>query len=213
MSPAEPGDTDTQDPGSPFLVLAEAPVGAGLGDLLLGVDIGTYSAKGVLCAPDGKVLADIFLGRITRWNDGRVAALNPGVKLPAEDIIVVHRSDGSGTTYVFVDYLGKVSPEWEKKVGKATSVNWPTGLGGKGNEGVTQQVKQSPGSIGYVELTKRLKRKPTTLEPPTGFAGPVTNGNDKPIEANTSTAASSVHPFANTDRPRKTARSSSDKRS
>ena len=122
---------------------------------VLGAVVATYNLPSIGKAEltfDGKVLADIFLGRITRWNDGRVAALNPGVRLPAEDIIVVHRSDGSGTTYVFVDYLSKVSPEWEKKVGKATSVNWPTGLGGKGNEGVTQQVKQSPGSIGYVEL-------------------------------------------------------------
>jgi len=101
---------------------------------------------------DGGLLADIFLGRITRWNDGRIAALNPGVALPAEDIIVVHRSDGSGTTFIFTDYLSKVSPAWSRQVGRATSVNWPIGLGGKGNEGVTQQVKQSPGSIGYVEL-------------------------------------------------------------
>jgi phosphate transport system substrate-binding protein len=101
---------------------------------------------------DAPTIADIFLGRLTKWNDRRIAQLNPGAKLPDQDIIVVHRSDGSGTTYVFVDYLSKVSPEWQKKVGKATSVNWPVGLGGKGNEGVTQQVKQSDGSIGYVEL-------------------------------------------------------------
>ena len=101
---------------------------------------------------DGGLLAEIFLGRITRWNDGRVAALNPGVALPADDIIVVHRSDGSGTTFIFTDFLSKVSPTWSRQVGRATSVNWPIGLGGKGNEGVTQQVKQSPGSIGYVEL-------------------------------------------------------------
>jgi phosphate transport system substrate-binding protein len=101
---------------------------------------------------DGNVLADIFLGRITRWNDRRIAALNPGVVLPQEDIIVVHRSDGSGTTFIFTDYLSKVSPTWKRQVGRATSVNWPIGLGGKGNEGVTQQIKQSPGSIGYVEL-------------------------------------------------------------
>jgi phosphate transport system substrate-binding protein len=101
---------------------------------------------------DGATLADIFLGRITRWNDRRIAALNPGVALPEEDIIVAHRSDGSGTTYIFTDYLTKISPEWKEKVGRATSVNWPTGLGGKGNEGVTQQVKQADGSMGYVEL-------------------------------------------------------------
>ncbi|MEA2724122.1 MAG: phosphate transport system substrate-binding protein [Gemmatimonadales bacterium] len=101
---------------------------------------------------DGGLLADIFLGRITRWNDPRIAGLNRGVALPAEDIIVVHRSDGSGTTFIFTDYLSKVSSAWSRQVGRATSVNWPIGLGGKGNEGVTQQIKQSPGSIGYVEL-------------------------------------------------------------
>jgi len=105
---------------------------------------------------DGNLLADIFLGRITRWNDARIAALNPGVALPDDDIIVVHRSDGSGTTFIFTDFLSKMSPTWSRQVGRATSVNWPIGLGGKGNEGVTQQVKQSPGSIGYVELIYAL---------------------------------------------------------
>ena len=105
---------------------------------------------------DGALLADVFLGRVTRWNDIRIAALNPGVALPGEDIIVVHRSDGSGTTFIFTDYLSKVSTIWKGQVGRATSVNWPIGLGGKGNEGVTQQVKQSPGSIGYVELIYAL---------------------------------------------------------
>ena len=108
---------------------------------------------------DGSVLAEIFLGRITRWNNRRIAALNPGVTLPEDDIVVVHRSDGSGTTFIFTDYLSKVSPEWSRQVGKATSVNWPIGLGGKGNEGVTQQVKQSPGTIGYVELIYALSNK------------------------------------------------------
>ncbi len=101
---------------------------------------------------DGAALADVVLGRIIRWNDPRLRALNPGVALPAQDILVVHRSDGSGTSYIFTDFLSKVSPEWKTSVGSATSVQWPTGLGGKGNEGVTQQVKQSPGAIGYVEL-------------------------------------------------------------
>jgi phosphate transport system substrate-binding protein len=105
---------------------------------------------------DGSTIADIFLGRITRWSDPRIANLNPGVKLPANDIIVVHRSDGSGTSFIFTDYLAKISPDWKSKVGNATSVQWPTGLGGKGNEGVTQQVKQSEGSIGYVELIYAL---------------------------------------------------------
>jgi phosphate transport system substrate-binding protein len=101
---------------------------------------------------DGTVLVDIFMGRITKWNDQRIASLNPGVSLPNTDLIVVHRSDGSGTSYIFTDYLTKFSREWKDKVGYATSVNWPVGLGGKGNEGVTQQVKQVEGALGYVEL-------------------------------------------------------------
>jgi phosphate transport system substrate-binding protein len=107
----------------------------------------------------GKLLADIFLGTITRWNDGAIAALNPGAKLPATDITVAHRSDGSGTTYILVDFLAKVSPDWKSKVGVATSVNWPTGVGGKGNEGVAGLVKQTPGSIGYVELIYAKQNK------------------------------------------------------
>jgi len=122
---------------------------------VLGAVVATYNLPALRGKPlrfDGPTLADIFLGRITRWNDARIVALNPGVALPAEDILVVHRSDGSGTSYIMTDYLSKVSSEWRTKVGKATSVEWPVGLGGKGNEGVTQQVKQSEGSIGYVEL-------------------------------------------------------------
>jgi phosphate transport system substrate-binding protein len=98
------------------------------------------------------VVADIFLGKITKWSDPRLAAVNPGVKFPDQDIVVVHRSDGSGTSYIFTDYLSKVSPEWQSKVGKGTSVNWPVGLGGKGNEGVSATVGQTPGAIGYIEL-------------------------------------------------------------
>ncbi len=105
---------------------------------------------------DGNLLVEIFMGRITKWNDKQIAALNPGVKLPDMDLVVVHRSDGSGTTYVFTDFLNKFSREWKDKVGFATSVNWPVGLGGKGNEGVTQQVKQVEGAIGYVELIYAL---------------------------------------------------------
>ena len=105
---------------------------------------------------DGNSLVDIFMGRITRWNDQRLQALNPGLDLPKLDVIVVHRSDGSGTTYIFTDFLNKFSREWRDKVGYATSVNWPAGLGGKGNEGVTQQVKQVEGAIGYVELIYAL---------------------------------------------------------
>jgi phosphate transport system substrate-binding protein len=101
---------------------------------------------------DGPAVADIFLGKITKWNDKRITGLNPGITLPSTDIVVVHRSDGSGTTYIFTDYLGSVNKEWAEQVGKATSVKWPTGLGAKGNEGVAGQVKQLPGTIGYVEL-------------------------------------------------------------
>ncbi len=108
---------------------------------------------------DGNLLVDIFMGRVNKWNDAKIAALNPGVKLPDIDLIVVHRSDGSGTTYVFTDYLNKFSREWKDKVGYATSVNWPVGLGGKGNEGVTQQVKQVEGALGYVELIYALSNK------------------------------------------------------
>jgi phosphate transport system substrate-binding protein len=107
----------------------------------------------------GPLLADIFLGKITKWNDAAIAKLNPGVTLPGTDITVVHRSDGSGTTYIWVDYLSKVSPEWKKKVGINTAVNWPTGVGGKGNDGVAGLVSQTPGSIGYVELTYALQNK------------------------------------------------------
>jgi phosphate transport system substrate-binding protein len=108
---------------------------------------------------DGNALTDIFMGRITKWNDPKIASLNPSVKLPDTDLIVVHRSDGSGTTYVFTDFLNKFSREWRDKVGYATSVNWPVGLGGKGNEGVTQQVKQVEGAVGYVELIYAISNK------------------------------------------------------
>jgi phosphate transport system substrate-binding protein len=101
---------------------------------------------------DGATVSDIFLGKVAKWNDNRIKALNPGIKLPGADIVVVHRSDGSGTSYIFTDYLSSVSPEWEKRVGRNTSVKWPAGLGAKGNEGIAGQVKQLPGTIGYVEL-------------------------------------------------------------
>jgi len=107
----------------------------------------------------GKVLADIYLGKITRWNDAAIRNLNPGVNLPGAEITVVHRSDGSGTSYIWCDYLSKVSPDYKKTVGVATSVNWPVGVGGKGNEGVAGLVKQTPGSIGYVELIYALQNK------------------------------------------------------
>lgn len=108
---------------------------------------------------DGPAIADIFLGNITRWNDPRLARLNPAVSLPATDILVVHRADGSGTTYIFVDYLSSVSDAWQKRVGRGTAVKWPTGLGAKGNEGMTGQIKQMAGSIGYVELVYATQNK------------------------------------------------------
>jgi phosphate transport system substrate-binding protein len=121
---------------------------------VLGADVPTYNIPGVTVALNftPEALAGIFLGKITKWNDPAIATTNKGVNLPANDILVVHRSDGSGTTYIWTDYLSKVSEEWKNKVGKGASVNWPVGLGGKGNEGVTGQIKNAPNSIGYVEL-------------------------------------------------------------
>ncbi len=118
-----------------------------------GADVLTYNLPGdPKLKLDGPTIADIFLGKISSWNDPRISALNPGVKLPDADIVVVHRADGSGTTYIWVDYLSSVSKEWETQVGRGTAVSWPTGQGAKGNEGVTGMVKQTPGAIGYVEL-------------------------------------------------------------
>jgi phosphate transport system substrate-binding protein len=108
---------------------------------------------------DADTIAGIFLGQVKKWNDPKLTALNPGTKLPDQEIVVVHRSDGSGTTFIFTDYLSKVSSEWKEKVGNNTSVNWPAGIGGKGNEGVSGQVKQTPGAIGYVELIYATQNK------------------------------------------------------
>jgi phosphate transport system substrate-binding protein len=127
---------------------------------VLGAVVATYNLPG---GPKlrftGEVLADIFLGKISKWNDDRIKALNPGATLPGDPILVVHRSDGSGTTYIWVDYLSKVSREWEQQVGRGTSVKWPVGLGGKGNEGVAGQVKNTPGALGYVELAYATTNK------------------------------------------------------
>jgi phosphate transport system substrate-binding protein len=121
---------------------------------VLGAAVPSYNIPGVTgelkFTPEA--LAGIFLGKVTKWNDPAIAGANPGAKLPADDIVVIHRSDGSGTTYIWTDYLSKVSADWQSKVGKNTSVNWPVGLGGKGNEGVAGLLKQTPDSIGYVEL-------------------------------------------------------------
>jgi phosphate transport system substrate-binding protein len=121
---------------------------------VLGAAIPAYNVAGVQGELNftPEALSGIFLGTVTKWNDPAIASANPGVKLPGDDIVVVHRSDGSGTSYIWTDYLSKVSPAWQSKVGKGTSVNWPVGLGGKGNEGVSALVQQTPGSLGYVEL-------------------------------------------------------------
>ena len=137
------------------------------GDILhipmaLGAVVATYNIpglEGTKLKLSGDVLAAIFLGTITKWNDPKIAADNAGVKLPAEDIVSVHRSDGSGTSFVFTDYLSAVSAEWKSKVGASTTVNWPGGIGGKGNEGVAGEVKQNPFSIGYVELIYAIQNK------------------------------------------------------
>jgi phosphate transport system substrate-binding protein len=125
---------------------------------VMGADVLAYNLPGFngTLRLTGTVIAEIFLGKITKWDDEKIRALNPGAAIPSQDIVVCHRSDGSGTTYIFVDYLSKVSPSWASDVGKGTSVKWPVGLGGKGNEGVTALVQQTPGAIGYVELIYAL---------------------------------------------------------
>jgi phosphate transport system substrate-binding protein len=129
--------------------------------LCSGAVVITYNIPGLNAnlnfTPD--VIADIFLGKITNWNDNRITSLNKGINIPSTPILVAHRSDGSGTTNIFTNYLSKVSPEWKAKVGSGTAVNWPSGLGGKGNEGVSGLVKQTPGSIGYVELIYAIQNK------------------------------------------------------
>jgi phosphate transport system substrate-binding protein len=138
--------------------IAEFKKDRGMGILhfptVVGADVPSYNIAGVSGELNftRKAIADIYLGRITKWNDPEIVKANPGVKLPGEDIVVVHRSDGSGTTYIWTDFLSKISDEWKNKVGRNTSVNWPVGLGGKGNEGVSGLVKQTPNSIGYIEL-------------------------------------------------------------
>ena len=150
----------TVDFGASDGPMTDAQIAAVDGDVLhvptvLGAVVLTYNLPSVgetQLKLDGPAIAGIYSGQITRWNDPRLQELNPGVSLPDREIIPVHRSDGSGTTYIFTDYLAKVSPEWQERYGFGTSIGWPSGLGGKGNEGVTQQVKQTEGAIGYVEL-------------------------------------------------------------
>jgi phosphate transport system substrate-binding protein len=125
-----------------------------------GADVVAYNLPGNPALKfDADTIAGIFLGTIKKWNDPKIAATNAGINLPDKDIVVVHRSDGSGTTYIWTDYLSKISPEWKQKVGTNTSVNWPTGIGGKGNEGVAGQIKQTPGALGYVELIYAVQNK------------------------------------------------------
>jgi phosphate transport system substrate-binding protein len=125
-----------------------------------GADVVAYNLPGNPALKlDADAIAGVFLGEIKKWNDPKIAALNPGVTLPDQEIVVVHRSDGSGTTYIWTDYLSKISSEWKTKVGTNTSVNWPTGIGGKGNEGVAGQIKQTPGALGYVELIYAIQNK------------------------------------------------------
>ena len=156
----------TVDFGATDAPMTDSAMAAIKGDVLhiptvLGAVVAAYTlpdvSQPIRITPD--VLADIFLGRVTKWNDARLASINPGVTLPNQDIIVVHRSDGSGTSFVWTDYLSKVSPEWAQKVGKGPSVSWPVGLGGRGNEGVAATVRQTPGAIGYVELGYALINK------------------------------------------------------
>src|SRR5437588_6611848 len=140
--------TDDQLKGAPGAILHFPTV--------LGGVVPVYNVGGVTLRFTGPLLADIYLGKVKKWNDAAIAAVNPGVALPASDIVVVHRSEGSGTTFIFCDFLSKTSPEFKQKVGASTAVQWPTGVGGKGNEGVTGLVKQTPGAIGYVELIYAL---------------------------------------------------------
>jgi len=128
---------------------------------VLGADVPAYNIPGVSgevkFTPE--ILAGIFLGRITKWNDKAITSVNPGVNFPDRDIVVAHRSDGSGTTFIWTDYLSKISPDWESRVGRNTSVQWPIGLGGKGNEGVAGLIRQMPGAIGYIELIYAVQNK------------------------------------------------------
>lgn len=156
---------------------------------VLGAVVPTYNVPGVSAELKftPKMLADIYLGKVTKWNDPEITSANPGVNLPGNDIVVIRRSDGSGTTFVWTDYLSKISPEWKEHVGSNTSVNWPVGMGGKGNEGVSGLVEQTPNSIGYVELIYALQNH-------MGY-GLVGNSSGKFVKANLSSvteAASGV---------------------
>ena len=152
---------------------------------VIGGDVPVINLKGVKPGElklTGAVIADIFLGKITKWNDPAVAALNKGVALPEQQIAVVHRSDGSGTTFIWTNYLSKVSPEWKSKIGEGTSVSWPTGVGGKGNEGVASYVQRINGAIGYVEYAYALQNKMTDVAVQ-NRAGEFVKGNAQSFQA------------------------------
>ncbi|MGB9331252.1 MAG: phosphate ABC transporter substrate-binding protein PstS [Steroidobacteraceae bacterium] len=160
--------------------LAQFPV-------VIGGDVPVVNLKGISAGQlklTGPVLANIFLGKVTKWTDPAIAALNKGVTLPAQDISVVHRSDGSGTTFIWTNYLSKVSADWKTKVGEGTSVEWPVGVGGKGNEGVSATVQQISGSIGYVEYAYALQNKMTDVQ--------VQNRNSEFVHANTESFAAAA---------------------
>ncbi len=166
--------------------LAEAPGKILHFPTVLGADVITYNLP-QLTEPlrfTGPVVADIFLGKITKWNDQAIVVLNPNAKLPDVPIVVCHRSDGSGTTYVFADYLSKVSPEWASKVGRGTSLSWPVGFGGNGNQGVTELLKQTAGAIGYVELAYAIENHLP--------ASRLKNHDGNWVEANTKTVTSAA---------------------
>lgn len=157
----------TVDFGASDAPMSDAELAGAKGGLVLhiptvvGVVALAYNLPGVTqpLKLTGSLLADVFLGKVTKWNDTRIAALNPDVKLPASDILIVHRSEGSGTTFIFTDYLSSVSPAWKNGPGKGKEVQWPVGLGAKGSEGATGQIKQSPGAIGYTELAYAQQNK------------------------------------------------------
>lgn len=159
---------------------------------VLGADVPAYNIPGVSEALNftPEALAGIFLGKITKWNDPEIAKPNPNVKLPANDIVVVHRSDGSGTTYIWTDYLSKVSEEWKAKVGRGTSVNWPVGIGANGNEGVSDAVKQTPNSLGYVELIFAVQKHL--------ICGRVRNSSGKFIQADVANVTAAASDAAKT---------------
>jgi phosphate transport system substrate-binding protein len=144
--------------------LAKAPDAVHI-PTVMGAVVVAYNAPGVKSLRfSGETLANVFLGKITKWNDPAIAADNPGMKLPDQSIVIARRSDGSGTNAIFTDYLSKISPDFKSKVGSGTSVNWPVGLGGKGNDGVTALIKSTPGSIGYVELAYAIQQNLTVAE-------------------------------------------------